>query len=151
LPVLVIEDEEYEQLLYQKYLSESEFKVFPARSLKEANALWHQVNPVAVILDILLKGEDSWRWLAELKHDDEKKHIPVIIASSVEDERKGYALGADAYFRKPLLKTDLLFNLRKLLNLSYEDTLEALVSSKLSQPSGHLPHGDNQEVLNKDD
>jgi signal transduction histidine kinase/ActR/RegA family two-component response regulator len=151
LPVLVIEDEEYEQLLYQKYLSESEFKLFPARSLKEANALWHQVKPVAVVLDILLKGEDSWRWLAELKQDDEKKHTPVIIASTVEDERKGYALGADAYFRKPLLKTDLLFNLRKLLNLSYEDTLEALVSSKLSQPSGHLPYGSNEEVLNKDE
>lgn len=133
LPIMIIEDEGYEQLLYQRYLVDSEFRPFSAKSLSEANAAWSHVKPVAVLLDILLKGEDSWRWLAELKQDENRKNVPVIIASSVEDERKGLALGADAYFHKPLLKADLLFSLRELLNLKYEDSLETMASSRISQ------------------
>jgi signal transduction histidine kinase/ActR/RegA family two-component response regulator len=132
LPVMIIEDEDYEQLLYERYLADSEFKAIPARSLREANALWGQVKPVAVLLDILLKGEDSWRWLAELKQDNERQHVPVIVASSVEDERKGLALGADAYYHKPLLKADLLSSLRELLHVQQDDSLEALVNTKKS-------------------
>ncbi len=130
LPVMIIEDEDYEQLLYERYLGDSEFKAIPARSLREANALWGQVKPVAVLLDILLKGEDSWRWLAELKQDNERQHVPVIVASSVEDERKGLALGADAYYHKPLLKADLLSSLRELLHVQQDDSLEALVAKQ---------------------
>ena len=135
LPIMIIEDEDYEQLLYQRYLVDTEFKPFSAKSLREANAAWSHVKPVAVLLDILLKGEDSWRWLAELKQDENRKNVPVIIASSVEDERKGLALGADAYFHKPLLKADLLFSLRELLNLKYEDSLETMASSRITQPN----------------
>ncbi|HSI27657.1 MAG: ATP-binding protein [Methylophilus sp.] len=130
LPVMIIEDEDYEQLLYERYLGDSEFKAIPARSLREANALWGQVKPVAVLLDILLKGEDSWRWLAELKQDNERQHVPVIVASSVEDERKGLALGADAYYHKPLLKADLLSSLRELLHVQQDDSLKALVAKQ---------------------
>jgi signal transduction histidine kinase/ActR/RegA family two-component response regulator len=133
LPVMIIEDEAYEQLLYERYLADSEFRAVPARSLREANALWGQVRPVAVLLDILLKGEDSWRWLAELKQDEQRNTVPVIIASSVEDERKGLALGADAYFHKPMLKADLLASLRQLLRVQREDTLTAL--SLVSAPA----------------
>lgn len=132
LPVMIIEDEDYDQLLYGRYLTDSEFKAVSARSLREANTLWPQVKPVAVLLDILLKGEDSWRWLSELKQDDERKHVPVIIASSVEDERKALALGANAYYHKPLLKTDLLASLRELLGVQQENSLEALASAKTS-------------------
>lgn len=139
LPVLVIEDEDYEQMLYERYLADSEFRAVPARSLKEASALWPQIKPVAVLLDILLKGEDSWRWLSDLKQDEERKHVPVVIASSVEDERKGLALGADAYFHKPLLKADLLSSLRDLLDLKQEDSLETLASSKLSRIDSSMP------------
>ncbi len=129
LPVMIIEDEDFEQLLYSRYLDDSEFRGIPARSLREANAMWNQVKPVAVLLDIMLKGEDSWRWLADLKQDEERS-VPVIIASSVEDERKGMALGADGYFHKPMLKADLLSSLRELLNVKHGNSLDALASDK---------------------
>jgi signal transduction histidine kinase/ActR/RegA family two-component response regulator len=130
LPVMMIEDEDFEQLLYRRHLEGSEFKAVPARSLREANTLWSQVNPVAIVLDIRLKGEDSWRWLSEMKEDEKRRHIPVIIASTVEDQRKGLALGADAYYLKPLLKSDLLMSLRQLVNPPREDGLETLVKSR---------------------
>jgi signal transduction histidine kinase/CheY-like chemotaxis protein len=145
LPVMIIEDEDYEQLLYERYLADSEFKAIPVRSLREANALWGQLKPVAVLLDILLKGEDSWRWLAELKQDNERQHVPVIVASSVEDERKGLALGADAYYHKPLLKADLLSSLRELLHVQQDDSLEALVNAKQSNIDVKMNAADNSK------
>ena len=138
LPVLIIEDEDYVQLIYEKYLIGSEFKAIPAKSLKEADSKWPQTQPVAIILDIMLKGEDSWRWLTELKKDDVKKNVPVIIASSVEDKRKGLTLGADAYYLKPLSKTDLLTALRGKLRLNNNLPLNILLDEKISRDSQGL-------------
>jgi DNA-binding response OmpR family regulator len=41
--------------------------------------------------------------------------IPVIVATRVEDARKGLALGADAYFVKPLEREDLIAVLNSLV------------------------------------
>ena len=133
IPVMIIEDVEYEQLVYEKYLVGTEFKPIPVKSLWEAEAKWHQVKPAAVLLDIMLKGEDSWRWLTDLKSDEERRKLPVIIASSVEDKRKGLALGADAYFLKPLSKSDLLTTLRRELEINENLPLDMLSNSQLER------------------
>jgi CheY-like chemotaxis protein len=75
-----------------------------------------RIEPHAVILDIRLRGEDTWRWLAELKKDPATARLPVLMATNQDDERKALALGADAYFVKPLSRVTLL------------DKLEALIS-----------------------
>lgn len=116
VPVLVLEDRPQMRMLYGKFFAETEFRLVAARSLREANDLWPGVQPHAVILDILLNGEESWQWLADLKNDPVRKHIPVIIASEVKDKRKGLALGADAYYVKPLFKQELLATLRMFLS-----------------------------------
>ena len=54
-------------------------------------------SPQAILLDILLPGKDAWEFLAILKSEDATKDIPVLVATTVEDQRKGFALGADAY------------------------------------------------------
>lgn len=114
IPVLVVEDNASIRLLYEKFLAETEFRPVFARSVREAVELWEQDRPAAVILDILLHGENSWHWLAELKNDPLRRQVPVIIATEIEDERKGLALGADAYYIKPLLQAQLLSTLRTL-------------------------------------
>jgi CheY-like chemotaxis protein len=47
-------------------------------------------------------GEDVWDFLARLKREDTTAQIPVIIASTIDDRQKGFALGADAYGVKPI-------------------------------------------------
>ena len=133
LPILIIEDEEYEQLVYERYLVGSEFRPVPVKSLREAEEYWPRVKPVAVLLDIMLKGEDSWRWLSEFKNDENRKHIPVIIASSIEDKRKGMALGANDYYIKPLLKTDLVNGLRRVLEVNENLSIETLIDMNISK------------------
>lgn len=113
--MLVVEDNPPVRLLYEKFLAGSEFRVVAARSVREAQERWEQQRPAAVILDILLHGENAWHWLAELKNDPQRRQVPVIIATEIDDKRKGLALGADAYYVKPLLRQQLLATLRALL------------------------------------
>ena len=110
--VLVVEDDQAQVVIYQKFLEGSEFHAVQARNLREAELLWPEIEPVAVILDIFLKGETSWQWLSNIKNDALRRQVPIIVATEVEDRRKGLALGADAYYIKPLIQDELLLTLR---------------------------------------
>lgn len=114
IPILVVEDNPPVRLLYEKFLAGSEFRMIAARSLHEAEERWEQQRPAAVVLDILLHGENAWHWLAQLKNDPQRRQVPVIVATDIDDQRKGLALGADAYYIKPLIGQQLLGTLRAL-------------------------------------
>ena len=111
-PVLVVEDSPEELLVYEKYLKSSGFEVVPAATIRQARHALAHIRPVAIVLDILLRGEDAWRLLAELKTSAATRRIPVFVVTSVDDERKALSLGADAYARKPLDRRWLLEQLR---------------------------------------
>ena len=111
-PVLVIEDSPEEMLVYEKYLKSSGFQIVPAATLRQARHALAHITPVAIVLDILLRGEDAWKLLAELKTGATTRKIPVFVVTSVDDERKALSLGADAYARKPLDRGWLLERLR---------------------------------------
>lgn len=115
IPILIVEDNLAIQMQYEKFLLNTEFRPVPARNLREAIERWTMQRPAAVILDIMLHGEDSWLWLTELKNDPARSDVPVIIVTEVEDKRKGLSLGADAYYVKPMFKQQLLATLRTLI------------------------------------
>jgi signal transduction histidine kinase/CheY-like chemotaxis protein len=106
--VLVVEDNPGVMLLYQSFLAGSGYHMLAARSIWEAEQALRSQLPVAVILDLVLTGEDTWRWLAEFKSDARRKPVPVIVASEIDDPAKAFALGAEAYFTKPLRREQLL-------------------------------------------
>jgi signal transduction histidine kinase/CheY-like chemotaxis protein len=114
LPVLLVEDSAETVLIYEKYLAGAGFQAIPARSLREARTALGGLRPAAVILDIRLRGEDSWDFLTELKRRDDTKDVPVAIVTTVDDQRKGLALGADAYLVKPVDRHRLVQTLTQL-------------------------------------
>jgi DNA-binding response OmpR family regulator len=116
LPVLVLEDRPELRLLYQRYLHQSEFRMVPATSVAEAEALWRNGEPCAVILDLLLDGKDAWHWLVQLKNDPARCDVPILIVSDLDDKGKAMGLGADAYFKKPMGRDELLAALRSLVD-----------------------------------
>ena len=117
LPVLVVEDEESTRLLYERFLHGSAFRPVYAASVRAADEQWLAQPPVAVLLDVSLKGEDSWRWLADIKGDPRRARVPVVLATETDDKRKGLALGADAYYIKPLSRLELLSTLEFLTSI----------------------------------
>jgi signal transduction histidine kinase/CheY-like chemotaxis protein len=120
IPVLVLEDAPETRLLYEKFLRQSAFQLIPANNLGEARRILGQVRPRAIVMDILLRGEDSWTWLAELKGESATREIPVLVITSVDDERKGLSLGADAYCLKPIGRDTLLRQLQALTGANAE-------------------------------
>jgi signal transduction histidine kinase/CheY-like chemotaxis protein len=108
VPVLVVEDSSETLLVYDKMLASAGFQVLGARSVREARDALATFRPRAIILDIMLKGEDAWNLLTELKRHPDLHDIPVAVVTTVEDERKAFALGADVYCRKPAGRQHLL-------------------------------------------
>lgn len=118
LPVLVVEDEPETRLLYEKYLRNTAFRPIPAGSIRQAREQLRRYPVVAVVLDVLLPDEPAWQWLAELKRGEATSNLPILVVSTVEDPRKGLALGADDYCIKPLRRTWLLERLQRLTKIA---------------------------------
>ncbi len=109
--VLVVEDDDHAQLVYEKILRDTAYQYIPARTLRQAADALIQERPASIILDIALRGEQTWRWLSTLKSEPATRSIPVVIVSTTDDQRKAYALGADAYLVKPIERNTLLAQL----------------------------------------
>jgi signal transduction histidine kinase/CheY-like chemotaxis protein len=114
LPVLVVEDAFEDQLFYQKILKNTAFQALGARTLADARRVLARIRPAAIILDILLRSEETWGFLCELKEHANTREIPVIVASTVNDRAKALSLGADACALKPIDRSWLLDTLARL-------------------------------------
>ena len=110
--ILAIEDDPGTRMLYEKFFKGTEFSYIGTPSLAEAREILAKRRPTAVILDILIPGEEqrTWRWLAETRADDNP--VPVVVVSQAGDGRKALSLGADAHFDKPVQRDELLAKLR---------------------------------------
>jgi signal transduction histidine kinase/DNA-binding response OmpR family regulator len=102
VPVLTVEDNPADAFACERALSGSAYQPLPARSIAEAKRALERFTPAAVLLDIVLAGEESWRFLIEMKQRPLTEHIPIIVVSSLQDERKARSLGADDYLSKPI-------------------------------------------------
>lgn len=116
IPVLVVEDHTETQFIYEKFLKGSRFQAFSVGTVRDAQEALQRIRPAAILLDILLPGKDAWGFLASLKSEDATKDIPVLVATTLEDQRKGLSLGADAYTVKPVERSWLLAELTRLTN-----------------------------------
>jgi len=102
LPVLVVDDDEADLLMYDRTLAGSRYQMVPARSAAAAIKTLEELRPAAIVLDIRLHGAESWDLLARLKQQHATSTVPLFVVSSVDDRHKAMALGADAYHSKPL-------------------------------------------------
>jgi signal transduction histidine kinase/CheY-like chemotaxis protein len=114
VPVLFVDDSPDTLLVYEKFLHGSPFGPIAARTTWQAREAIHAYQPKLVVLDILLDGEETWHFLAELKRSEATRDLPVLVLSTVEDAAKGLALGAHAYCVKPIDKNRLLSTIARL-------------------------------------
>ena len=87
--------------------------------LKRTGKYADAVRPDIILLDINLPKKNGFEVLAEIKHDPDLKHIPVIVLStsgSKHDIRKAYELHANCYLMKPVELEDFFSVIRSLEN-----------------------------------
>jgi CheY-like chemotaxis protein len=82
------------------------------------------VRPAAMVLDVMLEGETSWNFLAEMKMKEETRDIPILVVTVTDREQKARALGADEFWLKPVEATQLL---RKLGELAHRGPVERIL------------------------
>ena len=116
-PVLFIEDSAEMLMAYESYLKGSGFQLIGARTTREAENILDRIQPRAIVLDIVLRSEDTWAFLVKLKEEPQTRNIPVLVASTVEDQPKAFHLGVGAYIIKPFQRAALLGKLRELTGL----------------------------------
>lgn len=143
-PLLVVEDHAETLFTYEKYFAGSTYQLIPARTLEQANQVLEQVQPVAIMLDILLEGENTWEFLTRLKQDVATRQIPVLVVSVVDNEKQTKALGANAFLVKPADRLSLLNQLNTLIKHNQQQKLlliddDLVARYLLKQQLSHTP------------
>jgi signal transduction histidine kinase len=112
--ILAIEDDAQVIGLYQRYLGNRGYKIFPLTDASLAAEVAGKLQPVAITLDIMMPERNGWDVLQELKSNPSTANIPVIICTLLEEQAKGINLGASDYLMKPVLEDDLLNAIERL-------------------------------------
>jgi PAS domain S-box-containing protein len=106
--ILVIDDDPHVISLYERYLQPQGYQIIPLSDPSRAAERVRQLKPFAVTLDIMMPGYDGWRVLNDLKSNLETRDVPVIVCSIIDEQEKGFSLGAADYLVKPILEDDML-------------------------------------------
>ncbi|NUM43742.1 MAG: GAF domain-containing protein [Anaerolineales bacterium] len=114
--VLAIEDDPQIINLYQRYLEPEGYQVIPLTDSTKAVQQARQIHPFAITLDVHMPNLDGWQVIKSLKSDPATRAIPVIFCTIVENQARGYSLGATDYLMKPILGEDLIHALSRLQN-----------------------------------
>ncbi|MBN4005295.1 ATP-binding protein [Nostoc sp. LPT] len=115
LPILVVEDHPETLFIYEKHLQESIYQLIATRTLAQARLVLEQFRPAAIMLDILLEGQNGWTFLREIKGDETTRAIPVLVITIIDNEKQALALGADGFLIKPVDRLPLLNKLNTLI------------------------------------
>jgi len=102
IPVLVVDDDLADSFAIQRLLSNTRYQAIVARTVAAARSALERMRPAAVLLDVVLFGDESWRLILGLRQGETTGDIPIVVTSSTGEERKALHLGADAYLRKPI-------------------------------------------------
>lgn len=111
--ILLIDDDPLAHELIERSLAKEGYKIVATTDPQQSIELARKIHPKAIILDVMMPKMDGWSVLALLKEDSELAHIPVIMATIIQDKNLGYALGATEYLIKPFQSEQLKAILQK--------------------------------------
>jgi signal transduction histidine kinase/DNA-binding response OmpR family regulator/CHASE3 domain sensor protein len=147
--VLLVEDDPRAASLMRLQLQSEGYRVELARNAESGLQRATELQPQAIVLDIILPGMDGWDLLARLKDFEATRRIPVVIVSITDEPQRGFALGAAQVLTKPVSQDDLLGALRAMgLDASPADAHVLVVDddpkavtlvSKLLEAAGFKP------------
>jgi signal transduction histidine kinase/ActR/RegA family two-component response regulator len=111
--VLVIDDEYDARTILQHHFEELGCTVHVASSVDEGLALGRSVALDLITLDLMMPHKDGWEALREIKDCPELRDIPVVIVSTVAQEKRGRLVGAVDFIDKPVSRDKLIEVIRR--------------------------------------
>ncbi len=128
LRILVVEDDRNLQKLMAAVLRRSGYEVITADDGRAALEVFAESRVDLVICDLMMPNMSGYQLTRELRRTDADTPILIVTArESIEDKRKGFALGTDDYMVKPIDLDEMLLRVAALLRrarISSERKLE---------------------------
>ncbi|MCA9441470.1 MAG: response regulator, partial [Candidatus Omnitrophica bacterium] len=118
--ILVIDDDPAVTDLMSRYLEREGYNVRVAYTGKEGLELAREERPDVITLDVLMPEMDGWTVLDALKKDPSLSEVPVIMLTFLDDQQKGFSLGASDFLRKPVRRETVVYLLQKHLRSGSE-------------------------------
>ena len=114
--ILVVDDDPRLRDLLRRYLGENGFNVFVAENGQVMSRLWIRERFDALILDLMLPGDDGLTILKQLRNANDKTPVIMLTARGEDVDRiVGLELGADDYLPKPFNPRELLARIHAVL------------------------------------
>jgi len=76
-------------------------------------------NPDIILLDVMMPKMDGYHVCRMLKFDEKYRHIPIIMLTArgqEQDKATGLEVKADLYMTKPFESSELMTNIKKLID-----------------------------------
>jgi CheY-like chemotaxis protein len=112
--ILLVEDDVAAVRLVRAYLRDAGYELVEASDCANALELAQRLQPVVILLDLDLDGEDGLDLLGVLKSDPATCQIPVVITSVHAEQNRAGQLGASDYLVKPIDRAPLLESIARL-------------------------------------
>jgi two-component system phosphate regulon response regulator OmpR len=132
--ILVVDDDPALRELLAEYLGASGFVVDTAVDGRQMHERIAQAPPDAIVLDLMLPGEDGLSLARELRKVSE---VPILMVSARGEEIDrvvGLEVGADDYLPKPFSPRELLARLRALLRRARSAPPQAAEAAPAEKP-----------------
>lgn len=107
-PVLIVDDNADAHLLYQRLLAGTAYLPVSLRDPGQTLEIVEETRPRAVLLDVMMPGQDGWAVLGRLREHPRTQHIPVIVCTILPQKDLALTLGAAEFLRKPISRATLL-------------------------------------------
>ena len=135
--VLVVDDDPRLRDLLRRYLGENDFSVTVADGGQSMKRIWMRERFDALILDLMMPGEDGLQILRRLRAAKDTTPIIMLTARGEDVDRiVGLELGADDYLPKPFAMSEFLARVRALLRRSESYTPRILTFGNVTLDCG---------------
>lgn len=125
--ILIVDDNRDNTEIVQQYLEARGYATTVANNGEEALALYEDVRPAVVLLDVMMPGRDGWEVCRVMKqHPDLGKAVRVIMVTALNelgDKREALETGADDYVEKPFDLPQLVMTIQR--NLAMQQRAKA--------------------------
>ena len=120
--ILVVDDEPDARIFLKTVLSDVGAEILEAEDGDEALEVARREKPDLITLDLSMPGKDGVEAFNELRKDAEIAHIPVCVITGHPEFRKVIydrpVAPPEGYLDKPVGDTELVDNLRRILDLN---------------------------------
>ncbi len=114
--IMVVDDDPRLRDLLRRYLTENGFTVHVAENAIAMNRLWVRERFDALVLDLMMPGEDGLSILQRLRKGGDRTPVVMLTAKGEDVDRiAGLDMGADDYLPKPFNPRELLARLNAVL------------------------------------